>query len=392
MTEHSDSRRRFLSTAGLLGLSGMLRPYPILAAAPGERRLLVVILRGGLDGLAAVVPHADRAYRSARGEMAMPESDAALIDLDGHFALHESLAPLAELYRRRELLIVHAVASPYRKRSHFDAQDVLESGAPQPHRLPTGWLNRAAAALDPEPAGIAIGPAIPHVLRGDAPVGSWAPSILPAVDEDFLSRVMHMYEGDALLWESLAEARRLELGDGMDGGKMRGRRAFIPMMERTASFMRAPHGPRLAAIDLGGWDTHANQGREKGRLANNLKLLGEGLAAYRRDMGPVWADTAVLVITEFGRTVHANGSGGTDHGTASVAFLLGGSVAGGRIAGDWPGLARLHEGRDLVPANDLRALLKGTIEAQLGLDARALDEVVFPESRDVAALHGLVRV
>jgi uncharacterized protein (DUF1501 family) len=163
------------------------------------------------------------------------------------------------------------------------------------------------------------------------------------------------------------------------------------MMERTAAFMCAPDGPRLAAIDMGGWDTHANQGHEKGRLANNLKLLAEGLAAYRREMGPVWSDTAVLVITEFGRTVHANGSGGTDHGTASVAFLLGGSVAGGRIAGDWPGLARLYEGRDLMPANDLRALLKGTLEAQLGLDARTLDTVVFPESRGVAALRGLVR-
>jgi uncharacterized protein (DUF1501 family) len=391
MTEYSDSRRRFLTTAGLLGLGGVLWPYPILAAVPGERRLLVVILRGGLDGLAAVVPYADRSYRRARGDVAMPESDDALIDLDGDFALHGSLAPLAELYRQKELLILHAAASPYRERSHFDAQDVLESGGLHPHRLASGWLNRAATALRPEPASIAIGPAIPLVLRGDAPVSSWAPSLLPAVDEDFLSRVMHMYEGDALLSQSLTEARRLELGEGMDGGRMRGRRAFIPMMERTAAFMRAPEGPRLAAIDMGGWDTHANQGREKGRLANNLKLLAEGLAAYRREMGSVWSDSAVLVITEFGRTVHANGSGGTDHGTASIAFLLGGSVAGGRIAGEWPGLARLYEGRDLMPANDLRALLKGTLEVQLGLDARTLDTVVFPESRGVAALGGVVR-
>jgi uncharacterized protein (DUF1501 family) len=391
MTEHSDSRRRFLATTGLLGLGGVLFPYPLRAASADDRRLLVVILRGGLDGLAAVVPYADRDYRGARGDVAMPEDDAALIDLDGHFALHASLAPLAELYRRRELLIMHAAASPYRERSHFDAQDVLESGGLQPHRPASGWLNRAAAALHPEAASLAIGPAIPLVLRGDAPVTSWAPSILPSVDEDFLTRVMHMYEGDALLSAALAEARRLELGDGMDGGRMRGRRAFVPMMERTAAFMRAVGGPRLAAIDMGGWDTHANQGREKGRLANNLELLGEGLAAYRRDMGAAWASTAVLVITEFGRTVHANGSGGTDHGTASVALLLGGGVAGGRIVGDWPGLARLYEGRDLLPANDLRALLKGTLAAQLGLDVHTLDEWVFPASGGVPPVQGLVR-
>jgi uncharacterized protein (DUF1501 family) len=178
----------------------------------------------------------------------------------------------------------------------------------------------------------------------------------------------------------------------MDGGRMRGRRAFIAMMQRTATFMRAPAGPRLAAIDIGGWDTHANQGLENGRLANNLELLAEGLTAYRRDMGPVWSDSALLVITEFGRTVHANGSGGTDHGTGSVAFLMGGSVAGGRLVGDWPGLARLHQGRDLAPANDLRALLKGVLAAQLGIDPHVLDELVFPESRDVAPLVGLMRV
>jgi uncharacterized protein (DUF1501 family) len=393
MNEHvpSITRRRFLFGAGLAAAGGLLPLRIGLAAAPGDRRLLVVILRGGLDGLAAVVPYTDPRYRTVRGALALPETDAALKTLDGDFGMHASLAPLADLYAQGELLFVHAVATPYRERSHFDAQNLLESGGTRPHLLSSGWLNRAAAALQPEPAGIAIGASIPLVLRGDAPVTSWAPSILPAVNEDFLSRVMRMYEDDALLAGALADARMLEPDAMMSDARARGQRAFVAMMERAAAFMRAVDGPRLGAIDIGGWDTHANQGRESGRLANALRLLADGLTAYRREMGEAWSQTAVLVVTEFGRTVQVNGSGGSDHGTGSVAFLLGGSVAGGRMLGDWPGLARLHEGRDLLPANDLRALLKGTLQAQLGLDEGVLREQVFPQSEGATPLRGLLR-
>jgi uncharacterized protein (DUF1501 family) len=383
-------RRRLLLGAALAATGATMLPVRAgFAAAPGDRRLMVVVLRGGLDGLAAVVPYADPRYRALRGGLALPED--ALHPLDDRFALHPALAPLAPWYERGEWLIAHAVATPYRERSHFDAQDLLEGGGSEPHAQGTGWLNRAAAALHPEPSGIAIGPSVPLLLRGAAAVTSWAPSLLPAVDADFLDRVMHMYAVDPLLASSLQAARMLEDDGAMDGQRARGPQAFVAMMERAAGFMRADDGPRLAAVDLGGWDTHANQGLAEGRLANALTRLTEGLMAYRRALGPVWSKTAVLVVTEFGRTVRVNGSGGTDHGTASVAFLFGGSIEGGRMVGDWPGLARLHEDRDLVPANDLRALLKGTLAAQFGLDGDALSRTVFPGSDAVAPLPGILR-
>jgi uncharacterized protein (DUF1501 family) len=385
------SRRRLLGAMGAgagLVLCGSAFPLRLsFAATPGGKRLLLVVLRGGLDGLAAVVPYADPSYGDARGNMAMTPSPESLIDLDGHFALHGSLAPLAPLYRNKELLILHAAATPYRDRSHFDAQDMLECGGVTPHALHTGWLNRAVEDLSPSQDAIAIGPAAPLVLRGQAKVETWAPSILPDVDEDFLTRVMSMYRADPLLGEALAGARDMR-GMG-DGGDARGPKAFVAMMRQAAAFMAPETGPHIGAIDIGGWDTHANQGLGEGRLPRNLALLAEGLTAFREDLGAAWHDTAVLAVTEFGRTVRGNGSNGTDHGTASVAFLLGGAVNGGRVIGDWPGLAKLYEDRDLTPANDLRGLLKGTLTGHLALDEDLVSRQVFPDSEAVHPIGGL---
>ncbi|MDX1974545.1 MAG: DUF1501 domain-containing protein [Rickettsiales bacterium] len=382
------SRRDFIQILGMGTLAAAMPLRFAYAAGAGDKRLLVVILRGAMDGLAAVPPIGDRAYGDARGAMALPQNGDTLINLDGYFAMHSALKPLADLYQKKELAILHATATPYRDRSHFDAQDLLENGSDKPHLLSTGWLNRAALALQGGSA-LALGSSIPLVLRGDAKVTSWAPSVLPDVDEDYLTRVMHMYQNDPLLLGAISEAKQMQGKAGGGGG--RGPRAFVDMMKKAASFMSPASGPRIGAIDMGGWDTHANQGLGSGRLANNFKILAEGLAAYRADMGAAWQHTAVLVITEFGRTVKGNGTGGTDHGTASVAFLLGGSVNGGRVIGDWPGLARLHENRDLIPANDLRGVLKGTLAAQFGLSDNVLSSQIFPGSTHIAPIGILMK-
>ncbi|HUO45009.1 MAG TPA: DUF1501 domain-containing protein [Burkholderiales bacterium] len=348
---------------------------------------MVIIMRGGMDGLGAVVPYGDPDYADARGPIALPQNADTLADLDGHFAFNRALDPLLPLYRNQQLLVLHAAATPYRERSHFDAQDLLESGGLHPHALSTGWLNRAVAALQRPEEALALGPTVPLVLRGSAPVTSWAPSVLPGVDEDFLGRVAHMYEKDALLSHALEQSRMLEgMGAADDGG---GHQAFPGMMKKAAELLSAPSGPRIASVDVTGWDTHANQ---NGRLAGALKTFAQGITAFRDGVGPLWDQTVVIAATEFGRTVRGNGTGGTDHGTASAAFMLGGRVAGGRVAGDWPGLSRLRDGRDLLPANDLRSLFKAALDEHLGLREDVLAATVFPDSAGVKSLRGVISV
>lgn len=381
------SRRHFLQGLGMFTLAASMPLRFAHAATASDKRLLVVILRGAMDGLAAVVPYGDRAYADARGAMALPQNADTLLNLDGYFALHSALAPLLPLYQQKEMLILHATATPYRDRSHFDAQDLLENGTDKAHSLSTGWLNRAVSAMHGSHPAIALGASVPLVLRGDAKVTSWAPSLLPDVDEDFLSRVMHMYQNDPLLMNAVTEAQAMK--DSGDSNIKRGAKAHIDIMKKVAGFMSPANGARIAAINMGGWDTHANQGLGSGRLAGNLKILAEGLTAFRLGMGDTWKNTAVLAITEFGRTVKGNGTGGTDHGTAGVAFLFGGSVNGGQVIGDWPNLSRLYEDRDLMPANDLRGLLKGTLAQHLRINETLLSNKIFPNSSNVPAIKNL---
>lgn len=376
------SRRQFLSHSATLALAGLL---PLrLAAANTDKRLLVVVLRGAMDSLAALVPYADPRYRSLRGSLALAEDERSLLRLDSTFALHGALAPLLPLWQNGELLLLPASASNYRERSHFDGQNVLESGAAQPHLLASGWLNRSLNELSGANA-LAIGPSLPLLLQGPARVGAWSPSTLPAVNSDFLQRVTQMYANDPQLAASLTAAVAMSGASSMDS--QQGQRATLELLHQTANFMRGT--ARIASLDLNGWDTHSNQGSEQGRLANQLQLLARGLSQFRQNMGTDWAHTAVLVVTEFGRTVRVNGSGGTDHGTASLAMLLGGAVRGGRWLGDWPTLARLYEDRDLYPANDLRCLLKATLHEHLGISHAALEQRIFPASSAAQAYTGL---
>ncbi|MGH8189591.1 MAG: DUF1501 domain-containing protein, partial [Steroidobacteraceae bacterium] len=356
-----------------------------------------VILRGALDGLAAVPPYGDGNYAAKRGAVAITSPE---YKLDGLFGLHPSLTRLHERYRAKELIVLHAVATAYRDRSHFDGQDLLENGTAGAKAAKDGWLNRLLPALplakarSSEQIALAAAQNVPLVLRGESRVSSWAPSRLPEADLDTLQRIADLYSTDEYFASRLRAALAADdlAGDGMGGGRRDPLNALGPIASAAGKFLAAADGPRIAVLEAGGWDTHANQGAERGQLANRLRGLDSGLEALRTALGAAWANTAVLVVTEFGRTVAVNGTAGTDHGTATCAFLVGGAVAGGRIVTDWPGLAArdLHEGRDLRPTLDLRSVAKGVLGAQFGVRESDLERV-FPGSGPAPALDGLIR-
>jgi uncharacterized protein (DUF1501 family) len=396
------SRRNFLQAMAAGSLAGALPGLTLAAPGRGQARLVLVILRGGLDGLAAVVPYGDPAYESARRGLALepPGNAEGLLDLDGFFALHPSLRALHEHYARGELIAVHAVASPYRNRSHFDAQKVLELGLATPNGSRQGWLNRALPMLGAEAAGaaedyaMAIGQSVPLVLRGPENVGSWAPARLPGPDDDLMERLIALYDRDAILGPRLEAALNADrLAGGSMAGRLRRGEQFGNLADAAARMLADPAGPRIAVIEAGGWDSHANQGRESGALAQRLRRLDEGLGRLAAGLGPAWRHTVVLVVTEFGRTVAMNGTRGTDHGTAGMLLALGGALAGGRVLGDWPGLARnrLLDGRDLTPATDPRSVYKGILRDHLGITKADLDSRVFPASRAAPTMGGLIK-
>jgi len=395
-----DKRRRQLLqgslATGLAACGGLLAPRVSFAAQGLDRRFVFVLLRGALDGLAAVPPVGDPDYARLRGELDLSAA-GGLHRLDGQFALHPSLGFLAQQWNERQLAVVHAVATPYRERSHFDAQDVLESGFARPHAAQSGWLNRALAGLPASGgrnAGVALGANLPLVMRGPTEVASWSPGRLPDLDADTLQRIAQMYGSDALLSQRLAEALAAdEMAGAQSMGGARGPAGQVDQVAKaTAGFLVRPDGPRVAVFETTGWDTHANQGSDRGLLALRLTALDNGLRALREALGEQWNSTVVLVATEFGRTVAINGTRGTDHGTGAVAFVLGGAVRGGRVMGKWPGLkpAQLHQGRDLAPTTDLRAVIKGVLRDHLQLPQNQIESAVFPDSAAAGYLQGLV--
>jgi uncharacterized protein (DUF1501 family) len=388
------TRRDALKVLGGLAATATL-PRLGLAAVPGsERRLVFVFLRGGLDGLSAVPAYGDPDFVAIRGELAIapPGTAGGALKLDDFFGLSPYLGEMHKLYEARELAVLHAVASPYRERSHFDGQNLLENGTVKPFGRDAGWLSVALAEAAGA-SGVALGPSIPLLLRGPASVTSWSPSALPTPDPDLLERLAQLYRDDPLLAKPLAAARRAQgMMEGNDARAMGGGAQSVTALAKAAgTFLAKPDGPRVATIDFGGWDSHANQIGEYSPLTRNLRLLDRAVTTLKSSLGPVWKHTAVLIVTEFGRTVAINGSRGTDHGTAGAAFVAGGVVRGGRVIADWPGLSdrALHEGRDLRPTLDLRALLKAALVAQLGLGETPLETKVFPESRGLRALEGL---
>jgi uncharacterized protein (DUF1501 family) len=378
-------RRSLLLAAAAHG--ALLLPGIGFARAETERRLVVLLLRGALDGLHAVVPYAEPAYTAARRQLALgPGSDGGAVKLDGMFALHASLAHTAVLYARGEALFVHAVASPYRGRSHFDGQNILESGAARPYARRDGWIGRLLPLL-PGGRAVAVTPALPLVLQGSPDVVSYVPSGDDDTSEDLLERVGLLYADDALLQGLWAEALNIQrlAGDPGDGG-----RRLEQLSTVAGRFLSKRQGPRIAVLESHGWDTHTNQ---VVRLVRKLGKLDAALAALETALGTSWADSLVLIVTEFGRTAETNGTGGTDHGTASAVLMAGGAVRGGRVIADWPGLSRpaLFEGRDLRPTTDLHTLLAGVISDHFALDPALVAQSLFPGSRIGRGWPGLLR-
>ncbi len=390
------TRRDFLAlSAGLFAVAGL--PGVVFAATPGEQRFVLVLLRGALDGLAAVPPLGDAHYAEKRGAIALQPS--VCIALDHGFALNPGLTALEPYYRKGELLIVPASGNGYRTRSHFDAQDLMECGLSKKTREIDGWLNRALALVQhgEKRMGLAVGGAVPLVLRGSVPVASWEPDNFRPADSDFLAALQLLYARDPLFGPALSLGLKTQsMSDAVLGNEMGkpggfGPKAFAPLARAAGKLLAAADGPRIAALDMYGWDTHVAQGTETGRLYQNLAGLAAGLDAMAQALGPHWARTVVVAVTEFGRTVAINGTNGTDHGTASVTLVMGGAVRGGRIHGDWPGLERLQDDRDLRVATDSRSVIKGVLRDQLGIDRASLAAKVFPDVSGLEPAEGLIR-
>jgi uncharacterized protein (DUF1501 family) len=394
-------RREFLKHTGLaLVATGM--PVLSLAKADTDARLVVLILRGAMDGMAMLAPYGDGDYRKLRRELALeaPGAENGVLKLDGMFGLHPSLKNIFGMYNDKQATLVHAVASPYRSRSHFDGQDVLENGGSAVHVQKDGWLNRALAPLGGSlgnEKAIAISQMTPLLLRGEQSVSSWADSSLPEAEDHTLQRIQAMYANDEFFSRRLAQALESQqiadvMGDMQAKKGRRGAARFHSQLQSAGRFLKTPSGPRVAVIESGGWDTHANQGAASGSLASKFKMLDEGMAVLKQELADVWSRTVVLTVTEFGRTAAVNGTRGTDHGTASAALLTGGALDGGKIIADWPGLApgKLFDGRDLYPTTDIRSIFKGVLVGHLGLDQAFVDARVFPQSAAARTLDKLV--
>jgi uncharacterized protein (DUF1501 family) len=377
------------------------------ASVPTDRRFVVVILRGALDGLAAAPPHGDPDYASVRGSLALEKSGTgSLHDLDGFFGLHPALTNVKAMYDAKEVAVFQNICSPYRDRSHFDGQNVLETGGTGPHVLQDGWLNRALVpmGLANGEQAIAIAQTPPLLLSGTTRATSWMPEVMPTPDAAFLSEVQKLYASDPVLSASLSsgletEARaRAAMDDvpkGKEGaGKMAGAYGNLtPLFEGAGKLLANADGPRVAVLDASGWDTHFNEGTADGQLGRRLAALDAALDALKTSLGPAWSKTVVVIATEFGRTAKPNGTGGTDHGTGGAAFLIGGAVNGGRVVAEWTGLkpSALKDGRDQPAQTDLRALFKGALADHMDVPKSALDARVFPDSGSVNALPQLVR-
>lgn len=413
------TRRSALLGAAFFGLSITFlgrRAFAASDADASKRKLIVIICRGAMDGLSVSPPLGDPDYVGLRHEIAIPgfgEQDGAL-KLDDTFGLHPKLATVHRLAMQGQARIAPAIATPDRARSHFEAQDVLESGAPAVYGASSGWLNRALEALGParKAEALSVGAQAPLILRGRVQAGTWSPGGADLKDVRLPQILADLYAHDPVLGPALANGLSTQamgklaeaeatpvMSDAVPGaaagrpnpGFQNGEQARF--LGRTlGKFMVADNGPSIAAMTLDGFDTHSRQGASEGQLAQRLGYMDAMIDGLSQGLGNSWSHTVMLAATEFGRTAHVNGTGGTDHGTASTALLLGGGIRPGGIIGDWPTLApaKLFENRDTAPTLDMRALFKGVLAEQIGVGRAALDSLVFPDSSDVRPLGGLI--
>ncbi|MCY1647945.1 DUF1501 domain-containing protein [Caulobacter sp. SL161] len=402
------NRRSLLGLGASLGLTVNFFGTQAFAASEGElsrKKLVIVICRGGMDGLSVAPPVGDANYGALRGSIALQRDQVRM--LDDTFGLHPDLKAVHALAQKGQARIAPAIASPDRARSHFEAQDVLETGSAKVYGAETGWLNRTLEALAPvRPIeGLSVGTTAPLILRGKVQAASWSPG--KGVDETARLPMLlqDLYRSDPLLGpafargletEAMAETAmavqaRAPMAPAMAaGGQNRGGVETARKLGSTlGGFMTQAGGPQIAAVSLDGFDTHANQ---PGQIATRLVSMDAVLDGLHTGLGAEWKNTVVLVVTEFGRTARVNGTGGTDHGTASTGLILGGALKPGGIVGDWPGLAdkALFENRDVAPTLDMRALFKGVLADHMGVDRALLDKTVFPDSADIRAVTGLV--
>lgn len=373
------NRRLFLQGSALLGCSAAAHPFlstVALAEAPGDNRLVIIILRGAMDGLDVVQPYGDAALRGLRPTLSVgPEGGA--FDLDGFYAMHPALAPLRPLWAAGELGFVQAVSTPYRdKRSHFDGQDLLEAGTGMDvpaHLRRDGWLNRLLQAVPGVRSHTAysVGAEAMPVLAGGAPFSSWAPETRLALDGQAQRLFEELYHDDPRFAVPAAEAMAIgrAMTDRVDGDGLRAVARFAAARLREET--------RIATFSINGWDTHRNQ---RGGMTRSLGQVADVLLALREDLGPVWSRTTVMAMTEFGRMAQENGGGGTDHGTGGAMILAGGAVRGGRVFGRWPGLGEgdLYAGRDLTPTADVRAYAGWAMRGLFGLDRATVEGAIFP--------------
>ena len=398
-------RRRFLQSSAAFGAWS----FASIHAAPelARRKLVVILLRGAVDGLSVVAPYGDRNYAASRPNLALapPGAEDGLLKLDSLFGLHPALARLKPYWDQGSLGFVHASGSPDPTRSHFDAQDYLESGTPGRKSTPDGWMNRLLTAMPGVESGksaptraVNMGATPPRIFAGPANVASLGlgPKAMDskAIDDPAMQAALaKLYAGDDALGRSYRDATegRGEMRKSMQAGMAGGRvdpsadagapsaRSFAADAGRLGTLIRNDPHTQLAFTSVGGWDTHVNQGAAKGQLANRLASLGEGIDALAKGLGDALADTVIVVLSEFGRTVRQNGSNGTDHGRGNVIWLLGGPVAGGQMIGEWPGLetAALADGRDLAVVTDFRQVLRPILQRHLGVNDEGLARV-FP--------------
>ena len=369
-------RHLLVSSAALLGTAAMPR-IAFAGSGSGSKRLVFVLQRGAADGLGILAPIGDPDYVRLRGAMA--EDYGASPQIGGLFALHPALEKSAAMFGAGEMLAVHAVASGYRDRSHFDGQNILESGGARPYERKDGWLNRLVGLLpEADASGLAISQTIPLALQGPHKAGSYAPSRLPDAAQDYMQRISQLYMGDERLhslWEDSIATRMM--AESMDGSGNLGQAANVGAL--AARMLSSEAGARIAMIETTGWDTHNAQ---RQRLTRQLRDLDAMIDALKAGLGNLWADTLVIVATEFGRTAAVNGTNGTDHGTASVALLYGGAVEGGVVLGDWPGLSQsnLYQGRDLKPTAALENVIAASCANHFGLDPDLVQRTLYPRA------------
>ena len=394
--------RRGALAAGVSVIFAAHASYAASDAGLAKKKLVVIVCRGGMDGLSVAPPIGDANYEGLRLDIAIGAGES--LKLDGDFGLHPKLSAIHALVQKGEGRIAPAIASPDRARSHFEAQDVLESGGTVVYGTASGWLNRTLGVLPAKQVkALSVGPQAPLILRGPKEAASWSPGA-GARGERLPMILADLYAGDPLLSKALASGLETEAmarsAAAANMSQAPGRPAQGPgglaqakqMGTTVAGFMKQPGGPQIIALSLDGFDTHANQGAVDGQLAGRLAYTDAVVDGLAQGLGAEWKNTVVVIATEFGRTARINGTRGTDHGTASTALILGGALKKGGIVGDWPTLnqAKLFENRDTAPTLDMRGLFKGVLAEHLGVERRALDTAVFPDSGSVAPVTGLV--